>query len=283
MGTFACPPTSCTGNRAHFKRSVYRSPTALRFQARGALAQLPHRPRPARGFLDVLACSRRHLTCQSTRTNNSRRRLRRKVLLSGHFHVRQQGTTVHRLRAVMNWALPRRRQVLVVIAVIGAYLAWFASTIVPTPRSELRQQTVLVSYVGEVVGADRSDPFSADARRRSGFGIGISPSGVKAAESNAQLQRLMTRYYFFDADLEVTREDLARGIKPGFTYTIQTRKSQIVAIRDEHREILSYDEYVARVGARRNLFLALAIAVSIVGALFWGAATVIIRRSAIAV
>jgi hypothetical protein len=183
---------------------------------------------------------------------------------------------------MMNWALPRRRQVLVVFAVIGAYLAWFAATIIPTPRSELLQQTVRVNYVGEVVGADRSDPFSADARRRTGLGIGISPSDVKAAESNAQLQRLMTRYYLFDSDLEVTKEDLARGIKPGFTYTIQTRKNQIVAIRDEHREILSYDEYVARVGARRNLFLAVAIAVSIVGALFWGVATVIVRRSAIA-
>src|SRR5205814_6826372 len=55
------------------------------------------------------------LTCQSTRTHNSTRRLRRKCWWSGHLYVMPQGNS--RLRSALLYALMAGLAVLVILAV----------------------------------------------------------------------------------------------------------------------------------------------------------------------
>ena len=169
------------------------------------------------------------------------------------------------------WLVASRRGVSVGALALASVLAYFQTSIAPAPSSEMRQSTVTPTYVGSLT-LSKGNHTGTDA----GYGIGVPND----RETNDLLKRLKpTLYVPFHPDLKLNANDIARGIKPGFTYTLTLWQGQIISIADENREIISREEYASRVERRRATLLYWSIGVATAAAIFWLIATLLARRA----
>jgi hypothetical protein len=159
---------------------------------------------------------------------------------------------------------------LAVLAVAG-FLAFFQTSIAVAPAGEVRSLTATPTYVGSLT-LQKGNHTGTDA----GFGLGVPND----RESSDLLKKIRpTLYVPFHPELNVTATDLARGIKPGFTYTMELWQGQIISIADENRVIISREEYGERVARRKMRYVYWAIALAVAAAVVWSAAAVLNRRT----
>jgi len=95
----------------------------------------------------------RPITCQSTRTHNSRRRLRRLCWWSGHFHV------------IWHWR--RMFRVAAVLALDGGLAPWGE----PARAAPSRRRVTLLGVARSHSGEPRANMAESKLRRRHGFGL----------------------------------------------------------------------------------------------------------------
>ncbi|MBC5786396.1 hypothetical protein H8N03_25900 [Ramlibacter sp. USB13] len=174
-------------------------------------------------------------------------------------------------RRALTWLAANGQGVSLAALAVAGFLAFFQTSIVIAPAGEVRSLTATPSYVGSLT-LQKGNHTGTDA----GFGLGVPND----RESNDLLRKVRpTLYIPFHPDLKVTAGDLARGIKPGFTYTMDLWQGQIISIADENRSIISREEYGERVAQRKTLFLYWATAIAVIAALVWTAAAILNRRT----
>jgi hypothetical protein len=159
------------------------------------------------------------------------------------------------------WISSNGKYVALLALLIAVFIALLQASVTAAPADEIRHMTATPTYVGRLL-LQKGNQTGRDG----GYGIGVPNEG----ESNELLKRLRPELFFaFHPDLSVNEEDLARGIRPGLTYSMELWKGQIISISEGGRSIISREEYEKRVNSRKATFLYCSLAFLLSSGLAW--------------